>query len=511
MSKRLHQEKVSKPESPANRVTLLDFEDQLIHLGFSPEVARQVCQSFMEGLRKSLVRGEEVKLRGFGNFRRMRRKRKATGSTAEGGGADRYAYSVKFRPSRRLIGLLYGKEIPETGVFLSLDEALLQFLDQPSPPPEAPKPPKKKAVKKLAAVDVENVPQLLPNITLVPAHVSALNRTGEIVFELPPVVEFPEPDPDAGMPLIEFVLPPGLTPEVDTSFEVESTLRLGSPPPPPNFVATSAPLPSLEEFTEPPVEEDDEEPRDRSRMPPTPADLEAAEGMDFETHYDLGISYKEMGLYEQSVRELHRAIQKVSPTDEAGRYMSCCTLLGMCYREQQMYLQSVDWFQHALTLTKPADASYLALQYELGLTYEMAGQTFNALAAFSEVYALDVHFREVIEKVRFLQNEVIVRAERMQKMIPIHIRAIDARGQRMDEDTWIVNISRRGAGLKTNIEHESGTLIEVEFTQAGKRHLGKVVWCAPSKDQDSSYRMGITLITDAELGVEDWPRPIAQG
>ncbi|HND20912.1 MAG TPA: PilZ domain-containing protein, partial [Acidobacteriota bacterium] len=310
---------------------------------------------------------------------------------------------------------------------------------------------------------------------------------------------------------IEFVLPPGLTPEVDTSFEVESTLRLGSPPPPPNFVATSAPLPSLEEFTEPAVEDDDEEPRDRSRMPPTPADLEAAEGMDFETHYDLGISYKEMGLYEQSVRELHRAIQKVSPTDEAGRYMSCCTLLGMCYREQQMYLQSVDWFQHALTLTKPADASYLALQYELGLTYEMAGQTFNALAAFSEVYALDVHFREVIEKVRFLQNEVIVRAERMQKMIPIHIRAIDARGQRMDEDTWIVNISRRGAGLKTNIEHESGTLIEVEFTQAGKRHLGKVVWCAPSKDQDSSYRMGITLITDAELGVEDWPRPIAQG
>ncbi|MBX7224082.1 MAG: HU family DNA-binding protein, partial [Blastocatellia bacterium] len=499
----------AKEKVPKNRQPGLtgpqDLVDQLTHIGFAPETAQKIYLSFVDTMHKSLVRGEEIRLRGFGVLRSVKRKRQVgtepaldeAGSTVKPEGTTEWSYGIRFRPSQRLVGKLHGVDIPPTGAFHaypSLDDALLAFLTEGTAKEVQPEP---------AAPDPDSIPQVLPvAISAVAPHVT--DGTDEMVFELPPEeVAAPEPEVYVG-PVIEFDVP---TP-VDTGasmvdFNVEKTLKMGSDPLPEDYI------PKPVEDEDATLSPDIEEPMLGRRMPPTLEDLEQSEEMDFETHYNLGISYKEMTLYEQSIRELQRAIQKITPSPEDNRYFNCCSLLGMCYRERQYYSQALDWFQHAIDSCKPGDSSYLALRYELGLTYEQAGQMDAALQAFSEVYALDVSFREVTEKVKALQSELIARQERMQKVIPIKIRSIGQTGAFIEEDTWIVNISRRGAGLKTNFEHESNTVIEIDFLQAHKRNLARVVWCAASKDQDRSFRMGVQLFTDHELGADRWPPPLA--
>src|SRR5437588_3411942 len=57
----------------------------------------------------------------------------------------------------------------------------------------------------------------------------------------------------------------------------------------------------------------------------------AAEDEDLETHYNLGIAFREMGLLEEAISEF----QKVAKANERGRAfrytMQCCTLLGLAF------------------------------------------------------------------------------------------------------------------------------------------------------------------------------------
>ncbi len=51
---------------------------------------------------------------------------------------------------------------------------------------------------------------------------------------------------------------------------------------------------------------------------------------DFETHYNLGIAYKEMALHDEAVQEFRLAAR------DAGRALSCANLLGLCYLAKGM-------------------------------------------------------------------------------------------------------------------------------------------------------------------------------
>ena len=59
-----------------------------------------------------------------------------------------------------------------------------------------------------------------------------------------------------------------------------------------------------------------------------------AEEEDLETHYNLGIAFREMGLLEEAISEF----QKVAKANERGRAfrytMQCCTLLGLAFMEK---------------------------------------------------------------------------------------------------------------------------------------------------------------------------------
>jgi tetratricopeptide (TPR) repeat protein len=129
-----------------------------------------------------------------------------------------------------------------------------------------------------------------------------------------------------------------------------------------------------------------------------------AEDEDLETHYNLGIAFREMGLLEEAISEF----QKVAKANDQGRpfrySMQCCTLLGLAFMEKGQPSIAAIWYERAL-LTKGMDPeSILALRYDLGVAQESAGEPAAALKSFSQVYAMNIDYRDVAERIAALQK-----------------------------------------------------------------------------------------------------------
>jgi len=129
-----------------------------------------------------------------------------------------------------------------------------------------------------------------------------------------------------------------------------------------------------------------------------------AEDEDLETHYNLGIAFREMGLLEEAIGEF----QKVAKANDRGkvfRYaMQCSTLLGLAFMEKGQPNIAAIWYERALNTPGIDSESKLALRYDLGVAQESAGDLEAALKSFSQVYAVNIDYRDVAERIASLQK-----------------------------------------------------------------------------------------------------------
>jgi tetratricopeptide (TPR) repeat protein len=131
-----------------------------------------------------------------------------------------------------------------------------------------------------------------------------------------------------------------------------------------------------------------------------------AEDEDLETHYNLGIAFREMGLLEEAISEFQK-VAKASDHGRAFRYtMQCCTLLGLAFMEKGQPSIAAIWYERALKTSGIDPESTLALRYDLGVAQESAGEPVEALKSFSQVYAMNIDYRDVAERIAALQKPI---------------------------------------------------------------------------------------------------------
>lgn len=127
-----------------------------------------------------------------------------------------------------------------------------------------------------------------------------------------------------------------------------------------------------------------------------------AEEEDLETHYNLGIAYREMGLLEEAIGEFQK-VAKANDKGRAFRYaMQCCTLLGLAFMEKGQPAIAAIWYERALQTLGLDQESILALRYDLGVAQELAGDNEAALKSFSQVYAMNIDYRDIAERIASL-------------------------------------------------------------------------------------------------------------
>jgi tetratricopeptide (TPR) repeat protein len=118
---------------------------------------------------------------------------------------------------------------------------------------------------------------------------------------------------------------------------------------------------------------------------------------DYDTRYNLGIAYKEMGLLDEAIAEFQLAAK-----DDA-RLLECCSLLGLCFMEKGMHTIAIKWFEKGLSLPDRNEEEYLGLRYDLARAHETRGDIDRALDLYEDIYRVHARFRDVSYRVQKLQ------------------------------------------------------------------------------------------------------------
>jgi tetratricopeptide (TPR) repeat protein len=120
---------------------------------------------------------------------------------------------------------------------------------------------------------------------------------------------------------------------------------------------------------------------------------------EFDTHYDLGLAYKEMGLYDEAVKAFEKVIRA------PGREVQCRVMIGMCLREQGNPSEAVHQFKQGLH-AEPSERERMSLYYEIGVTYESIGDEGEALYYFESVTKRDPGFADAAMRADQLRSRV---------------------------------------------------------------------------------------------------------
>ncbi|OYT73192.1 MAG: hypothetical protein CFK52_02710 [Chloracidobacterium sp. CP2_5A] len=133
-------------------------------------------------------------------------------------------------------------------------------------------------------------------------------------------------------------------------------------------------------------------------------ELDAEATPDFETHYSLGLAYTEMDLFDEAIEEFQTAFRGTDPNAPNPHYFQVCNMLGLCFMAKNEPQLATVWFKRGVEAPGRTEDEYQAMRYDLGLAYEQMGRYDLALEIFEMVYAVDISYREVAEKLAELRQ-----------------------------------------------------------------------------------------------------------
>jgi tetratricopeptide (TPR) repeat protein len=119
---------------------------------------------------------------------------------------------------------------------------------------------------------------------------------------------------------------------------------------------------------------------------------------DYETHYNLGIAYKEMGLTDEAIGEFQIAAK------DPARAVECCSMLGLCFLEKGLAALAIQWFQKGLESPAIRDEERWGLQYDLAGVLEQTGDFSRAYDTYLAIYGQNTKYRDVAARVKALES-----------------------------------------------------------------------------------------------------------
>ncbi len=119
---------------------------------------------------------------------------------------------------------------------------------------------------------------------------------------------------------------------------------------------------------------------------------------DVSSHYDLGLSFKEMGLYDMAIEEFQKSVKN------KDYEMKSLEMLGQCFLEKGELELAEESLIKALSMKGKAEIEYLGIKYTLAKLYEKKNMFKEALKLYNEIYAVDSKFEDVEKRINTLKN-----------------------------------------------------------------------------------------------------------
>ena len=113
---------------------------------------------------------------------------------------------------------------------------------------------------------------------------------------------------------------------------------------------------------------------------------------DFQSHYDLGVAFKEMGLLDEAIAEFQKALRA-----QDGK-LRTSEALGVCFFEKGAYGVAESILRRGLELPASGDEERLGILYWLARALEEQGRTRDARDLYGRVFAVSIRFLDVGER-----------------------------------------------------------------------------------------------------------------
>lgn len=117
---------------------------------------------------------------------------------------------------------------------------------------------------------------------------------------------------------------------------------------------------------------------------------------DAESHYNLGLAYKEMGLYDEAISEF------IVAAHAPAREIDCLLLQSQCHRDKGDPSRAEAILTFLMEQTPVNEDELLSIKYELALCNELSGKTESARRLFTEIIALCPGFSDAASRLKTL-------------------------------------------------------------------------------------------------------------
>ncbi|HEX4961684.1 MAG TPA: tetratricopeptide repeat protein [Thermoanaerobaculia bacterium] len=117
---------------------------------------------------------------------------------------------------------------------------------------------------------------------------------------------------------------------------------------------------------------------------------------DYDTHFNLGIAYREMSLLDEAIGEFQIAAK------DASHLVLCCSMLGLCFLDKGLPELAVRWYRRGLEAPGLNEEDNLGLHYDLGCAYLAVGDKESAYKTFVDLYGMDTNYRDVVARLEEL-------------------------------------------------------------------------------------------------------------
>jgi len=120
---------------------------------------------------------------------------------------------------------------------------------------------------------------------------------------------------------------------------------------------------------------------------------------DYQSHYDLAIAFREMGLIDEAIAEFQKALG--SPANRLATFEA----LGQCFMDKKQFKLASSILSRALT-ERASEDQLVGVLYLLGVAAEAQGNAADALGYYQRVFVIDIQFRDVSDRMRAVEQVV---------------------------------------------------------------------------------------------------------
>lgn len=121
---------------------------------------------------------------------------------------------------------------------------------------------------------------------------------------------------------------------------------------------------------------------------------------DYHSHYDLGVAYKGMGLFQEAIEEFEIAAR------DDGLKLKALEMTGSCYLDYDKIDDAIRVLHEGLATEGHADQDYFGVYFLLGSCYERKNDLKSALKSYVDAYNIDKKVPPLNQKILQLKQKV---------------------------------------------------------------------------------------------------------